>query len=71
MVPYKHICYKCKFSNLIVIEGGFYCNMCHNVQDVIKMAFFQEKIVNSIQEVIMSLEGEWLEALVGMTKEQF
>ena len=71
MVPYKHVCCKCKFSNLIVIEDSFYCSVCHNVQDVTKKAFLQRKIVNSTQEIIITLEGEWLEALVGMVEEQF
>ena len=71
VAPYKHVCKKCNLSNLIVVEEGFYYNVCHNPQPVIKQAYVCVKITSTFQVVTMYLEGQWLQTLVRMSKEQF
>lgn len=68
VTPYKHICKKCKFSNFIVIEGGYYYNVCHIVQDVIKNNFFEGKIINSNQKVYISLKDQCSKHFFGCQK---
>jgi hypothetical protein len=40
MAPYKHVCKKCIISNFIVVEKGFYSNIYHCPQPIIKQAYF-------------------------------
>ncbi len=35
VAPYKQVCTKCKLSNLILLDGGYYCNVCHT-QEVVE-----------------------------------
>jgi hypothetical protein len=71
VAPYKHVCEKYNLSNLIVVEEGFYCNVCHSPQPVLKQAYLRGKITTTSQVVTMYLEGKWLQTLVWMPEEQF
>jgi hypothetical protein len=55
----------------MVIEGGFYCNHCRCIQDVVKKAHLCARIVNGDGEYSITIEGQWLVALVRMSEEQF
>jgi hypothetical protein len=71
VAPYKHVCKKCNLSNFIVVEEGFYSNVCHSPQPVLKQAYLRGKITTTSQAVTMYLEGKWLQTLVRMPEEQF
>lgn len=71
VAPFKHHCVKCSLSNVIIIDGGFYCNHCHSVQEVAKKAHLSAKIVNGDGEFSITIEGQWLVALVRMSEAQF
>jgi hypothetical protein len=64
VAPYKLVCNKCKLSNLIVVDKGYYCNKCYSPQPVTKQAYLEGKITTETQIVPMSLEGQWLQTLV-------
>lgn len=69
--PFKNHCTKCSHSNLIVLEGGFYCNICHGVQDVVRKAHLCAKIANADGEHSITIEGQWLVSLVRMSEDKF
>jgi hypothetical protein len=71
ITPYKYVCRQCNLSNLIIVEEGFYCNVCHSPQQVLKQAYLRGKITTTSQAVTMYLEGKWLQTLVRMLEEQF
>lgn len=71
VAPFKQHCVKCSLSNVIIIDGGFYCNHCHSVREVIKKAHLSAKIVNDEGEILITIEGQWLVSLVRMSEEQF
>jgi hypothetical protein len=71
VAPYKYVCKQCNLSNLIVVEEGFYCNVCHSPQQVLKQAYLRGKITTTSQAVTMYLEGKWLQTLVRMPEEHF
>ena len=71
VAPYKNVCTKCKLSNLIKVEEGFYCNVCHCPQIVTKRAHFCGKITTTSQVITIFFEGQWVETLVRMSKEIF
>jgi hypothetical protein len=72
VAPYKQVCTKCKLSNLILLHGGYYCNVCHTQEVVEKKAHVRAKISTvSSQNVTIYIEGLWLQSLVRMTEEQF
>lgn len=71
VVPFSHNCTKCKNSNLLVLDDGFYCNICHHVRSVFKKASLSGKIVTFSENVFVTIEGQWLASLVGMSETQF
>jgi hypothetical protein len=71
VAPYKYVCKQCNLSNLIVVEEGFYCNVCHSPQQVLKQAYLRGKITTTSQAITMYFEGKWLQTLVRMPEEQF
>lgn len=71
VAPFNHVCAKCSRSNLTIIEGGSYCNICHSVQDVVQKVCLCAKIVNGDKECSITIEGQWLVALVRMSEVSF
>lgn len=60
VAPYRRICTKYNLSNFIIVEEGFYCIMCHNLQSITRHIYLQAKIIINISTrvVTMHLEGQ-------------
>ena len=60
VAPYRHICTKYNLSNFIIVDEGFYCNVCHGLRSIIRHIYLQAKIIIDISTrvVTMHFEGQ-------------
>ena len=66
--PFKRICAICKVQNVVLVSSGkYYCKKCKCHQEVEFLPFIKVKILEAnARDVQVSVEEEWLSALVRM-----
>ena len=71
--PFKRICAICRVQNVVLVSGGkYYCKKCECNQEVEFLPFIKVKILEAnARDVQVSVEGEWLSALVRMPVVEF
>jgi hypothetical protein len=72
MLPFQKVCGNCHVANVAISAiGGVYYNAHCSKSTVQKLGFLRDSIVTNDELVLLTIEGEWLEAIMYMTKLEF
>jgi hypothetical protein len=70
--PFKKLCGNSHVVDVIISPmGGVHCNAYHSKSTIQKINFLCGSIVINDELMLLTIEGNWLEVIVCMTKSEF
>jgi len=72
VLPFQKICGNCHITYVTISPmDGVYYNTCHSKSTIQKLSFLHGSIATNGEQMLLTIEGKWLEIIVCMTKFEF